>query len=84
MTKCFQLPTEMMCTDAEVFDGHTGCNDVARAAEIGIWSRQIAEHANAHGVFTMVTTLILILGGVLLAALAVIYFSMVRSRRPGR
>jgi hypothetical protein len=30
----------------------------------------------------MVTTLILILGGVLLAALAVIYFSMVRRRQP--
>jgi prolipoprotein diacylglyceryltransferase len=30
----------------------------------------------------MVTTLILIFGGVLLAALAVIYFSMVRRRQP--
>ena len=30
----------------------------------------------------MVTTSILVLGGVLLAALAVIYFSMVRRRQP--
>ena len=30
----------------------------------------------------MVTTLILILGGVLLAALALIYFSLVRRRQP--
>ena len=30
----------------------------------------------------MVTTLILILGGVLLAALAVIYFAAVRGRQP--
>ena len=33
---------------------------------------------------TMATTLILILGGVLLAALAVIYFSLVRRRQPRR
>ena len=33
-----------------IFDRHTCCSDVAGAAEIGTWSRQIAEHANAHGV----------------------------------
>jgi hypothetical protein len=35
---------------AEVFDGHTGCNDVARTAKIGVDSGQIAEHTNSHQV----------------------------------
>ena len=35
---------------AEVFDGHPGCNDVARAAKTGVDPGQIAEHTNSHQV----------------------------------